>query len=237
MRYRPPLGALASVRSSTSVPDRALTAVSGSVVLVRRARERGAVPLGLVIIGECPPAVRDPGNLAVEAASFDSCVPPAVSPSSPPPPPGFPILPLSSPSVGFDFRASHFVKNCTAATDWRRAAQMPPSGLLQAGDSIHGRCHASCCRLRRRRPGRRGGREGDQPSTPGPAQGSGEQWRLRPPPRDEQGLDGADLGWTRYRPPLASLRAVGSKTCGRGLQPGETCHFCQRMSSSIAWAE
>jgi len=36
--------------------------VSGSVVPVRRTRERGAASLGL--IGECPPAVEDPGNLA-----------------------------------------------------------------------------------------------------------------------------------------------------------------------------
>jgi len=43
---------LPSVRSSTSVPDRAWTLVSGSVVLVRRARERGAASLGLV--GEAP---------------------------------------------------------------------------------------------------------------------------------------------------------------------------------------
>ena len=51
---------------------------------------------------------------------------------------------------------------------------------------------------------------------PGVAQGSGEQWRRRPPPRDEQGGRGRDRGWTVFEIPstLASLRAVGSKTCG-----------------------
>ena len=93
-------GSLPSVISSTSGPDRAWTAVSGSVVPVSLARERGAVSLGLV--GERPPAVEDPktspelsrsvlGEIvcwpgeetprARGPASFEMCVPP----SSPPP--------------------------------------------------------------------------------------------------------------------------------------------------------
>ena len=62
MKHRPPLGALPSVRSNTSGPDRAWTGVSGSVVPVRRTRERGAASLGL--IGERPPTIEDPRNLA-----------------------------------------------------------------------------------------------------------------------------------------------------------------------------
>ena len=114
LKHRPPLGALPSVRSNTSGPDRAWTGISGSVVPVRRTRERGAASIGL--IGERPPAVLDPGNLTGALAlrsgrnrvlawgetprgrgpaSFEMCVPP----SSPPP------LPLSSPCVGFDLPA------------------------------------------------------------------------------------------------------------------------------------
>ena len=36
---------------------------------------------------------------------------------------------------------------------------------------------------------------------PGAAQSSGEQWRRRPPPRDEQGGRGRDRGWTVFEIP------------------------------------
>ena len=36
---------------------------------------------------------------------------------------------------------------------------------------------------------------------PGVAQGSGEQWRRRPPPRHEQGGRGRDRGWTVFEIP------------------------------------
>jgi len=55
-------GPLPSIRSSTSGRDRAWTLVSSSVVLFRWARERSAASRGLV--GECPAAVEDPGDLS-----------------------------------------------------------------------------------------------------------------------------------------------------------------------------
>ena len=107
-------GGLPSVGYNTSGPDRPWTTVSGSVVTVRRTRERGAASLGL--IDERPPTIEDPRNLAGALAlrsgqnrvlawgetprgrgpaSFEMCVPPSL------PPP----LPLSSPCVGFDLPA------------------------------------------------------------------------------------------------------------------------------------
>jgi len=51
---------------------------------------------------------------------------------------------------------------------------------------------------------------------PGAAQSSGKQWRRRPPPRDEQGGQGRDRGWTVFEIPSTpgSPAAVGSATCG-----------------------
>ncbi|KAG2563945.1 hypothetical protein PVAP13_8KG381200 [Panicum virgatum] len=61
---------------------------------------------------------------------------------------------------------------------------MPPPGLRG-----HGRCHASCCRRQRRGVLDEGvGGKGMNHQLPGAAQGSGEQWRRRRPPRNECGF-------------------------------------------------
>ena len=57
-------GALPSVRSSTSVPDRVWTLVSGLVVLVRQAQERSAARRRSGSSARHPTAVEDPGDLS-----------------------------------------------------------------------------------------------------------------------------------------------------------------------------
>jgi len=125
---------------AASVPDQAWTGVSGSVVRVRRTRERGAASLGLV--GGRPGALDE--------------------------------------GVG-----GEGIKTINSGA---------PAGLRRAV-------------ARRQRP-----------------------------PRDQQGLDGADRGWTvfGYRPPLASLRAVGSKMGGLDRALAAVSDSVPVLDSSLA---